>query len=130
MSLSRQEAIFRSVGYHYDWNFPGPYWCFLGKITAKALYDDEAELEVLNYVPVGRREFIAYTTSVWTAAVKAREEAGVAELPPLKVIEVTFKKPLPGQPLEMFWAPARGPITAHIRRCESEISDVLSTRLT
>lgn len=105
MSQSRQEAIFRSVGYHYDWNFPGPYWCFLGKIAAKALYNDEAELEVLNYIQVGRREFIAYTTSMRTAAVKAGEGAGVAELPPLKVIEVNFKKPLPGQLWRCFGYP-------------------------
>lgn len=114
----RQEDIFRYVGYHFDWNFPGPCWCFLGKIAAKALYNDRAELYVLNYVPVGRREFIAYTTSLWMAAVKARKAAGVTELPPLNVIEVNFKKPLPGQPLEMFWGPARGLIAAKIRQCE------------
>ncbi|KAK3944458.1 hypothetical protein QBC46DRAFT_251883 [Diplogelasinospora grovesii] len=130
VSLSRQKDIFRYVGYHYDWNFPGPYWHFLGKMAAKALYDDRAELRELNYVPVGRREFIAYTTSMWTAAVKAGKAAGVTELPPLNVIEVNFKKPLPGQPLEMFWGPARGLITAKIRQCELKISDVLSTILT
>lgn len=130
MSLSRQTEIFRSVGYHYDWNFPGPYWSFLGKIAAKALYNDEAELEVLNYIPIGRREFIAYTTSTWRDAVKAREAAGVTEPPPLKVIEVNFQKPLPRQPLEMFWQPARGLITAKIRQCELKISDVVSTILT
>ncbi|KAK2599688.1 hypothetical protein N8I77_011421 [Diaporthe amygdali] len=124
VSQSRQEAIFRSVGYHYDWNFPGPYWCFLGKIAAKALYNDEAELEVLNYIPVGRREFIAYTTSMWRAAVKAGKEAGVTELPPLNAIEVNFKKPLPGQPLEMFWVPARGLITAKITQWNEEPDEI------
>jgi len=99
-------------------------------MAAKALYDGEAELEVLNYVPVGRRELIAYTTSMWTAAVEAGRAAGVTELPPLNVIEVNFEKPLPGKPLEMFWVPARGLITAKIELCESKISDVLSTILT
>lgn len=98
-------------------------------MAAKALYDNRAELDVLNYVPVGRREFIAYTTSMWTAAVEAGKAAGVTELPPFNVIEVNFKKPRPGQPLEMFWVPARGLITAKIRRCELKISDVLSTIL-
>ncbi|KAM7214608.1 hypothetical protein V8F06_010007 [Rhypophila decipiens] len=119
--ITHVKQIFKSVGYHYDWNFPGPYWCFLGKMAAKALFDgDEAELEVLNYIPVGRREFIAYTTSRWRASTAG----GVTELPPLNVIEVNFKKPLPGKPLEMFWTPARGMITTRIRRCKLRILDI------
>lgn len=73
---------------------------------------------MLNYVPVGRQEFIAYTTSMWKTAVKARKAAGVTELPPLNVIEANFKKPLPEQPLEIFWTPARRLMTARIRQCE------------
>ena len=34
----------------------------------------------------------AYTTSVWTAAAEAGKAAGNAELLPLNVIEVNFKK--------------------------------------
>lgn len=117
MTLSRQTDIFRYVGYKYDWDYPSPFWHFLGKIVAKAVFDDNAELRELNYVAVGRREFIAYTTSMWTAAVEAGEPAGGAELPPLNVIEVNFKKPQPGQPLEMTWGLARGPITNKIRQC-------------
>lgn len=76
VSTAKQEQIFRSVGYHYDWDIPGPYWSFLGKMAAKALYNDEAKLRMLNYVAVGRREFIVYTTSMWTTAVKAGRAAG------------------------------------------------------
>jgi hypothetical protein len=118
VSTSRQEAIFRSVGYNYDWNFPRPYWHFLGKIVAKALYDGKVELYELNYVSVGRREFIAYTTSMWRTAIEAGKAVGVTELPPLNVIEVDFKKPRLGQPLEIFWGPARGVITTKIKQCE------------
>jgi hypothetical protein len=98
--------------------------------VAKALYNDRVELHEFNYVPVGRLEFIAYTTSMWRAAVEAGKAAGVTELPPLNVIEVNFKKPLPEQPLEIFWGPARGLVTAKIRQCELKMSDILSTILT
>lgn len=120
MSISRQQEIFRYVGYHYDWNFPGPYWYFLGKLAAKALYNDGVKLDVLNYVPLGRREFIAYTTPTWAAAVKANEAEGVTELPPLNVVELNFKKPAANEPLDIFWAPVRNLIIAHIRRCKSK----------
>jgi hypothetical protein len=87
-------------------------------MVEKSLFDNKAELDVLNYVPVGRREYIGYTTSMWKTTVDARKAAGVTELPPFNVIEVNFKKPIPGQPLEMFWVPARAIFTARIRRCE------------
>lgn len=83
---------------------------------AKAVFDNKVELRELNYIPLGRREFIAYTTSMWTPAVEAGEAAGSAKLP-LNVIEVNLKKPQPGRPLEMIWSPARGPITNKIRQC-------------
>lgn len=86
----------------------------------KGLFDNKAELRELDFVAVGRREFIAYTTSMWRAAVEAEKAAGMAELPPLSVIEVNFKKPQPGQPLEMTWAPARGLFTAKIRQCRKK----------
>lgn len=127
MSTAKQEDIFRSVGYHYDWDFPGPFWHFLGKMAAKALYNDEAKLRVLNYVPLGRREFVVYTTSMWTAAVKAGRAAGAPQLPPLNVVELKFKKQPPGQPLEMFQRHARPLVTAKIAQCELKLSDGLLT---
>ncbi len=89
----------------------------------KGVFHDNTELQELNYVAVRRREFIAYTTSMWRAAVEAGKAAGRDEKPPLSVIEVNFKKPQPGQPLEMTWAPARGMIAAQVartRHCGSE----------
>jgi hypothetical protein len=115
VTTSRQTDIFQYIGYQYSWDYPEPFWHFLGKILVNALFDSKAELRELNYVAVGRREFITYTTSMWTAAVEAEKTAGtllMAELPPLSVTEVNFKKPQPGQPLEMTWAPARGLIAA------------------
>jgi hypothetical protein len=91
--------------------------------VAKAVFDDKTELRELNFVAIGRREFVACTTSMWRTALEADQDrkkaAGMAdeELPMLSVIEVNFKKPQPGQPLEMTWAPARGLIAAKIRQC-------------
>ncbi|KAL2158671.1 hypothetical protein VTH06DRAFT_4153 [Thermothelomyces fergusii] len=130
--------IFRCVGCQYDWDHPGPFWHFLGKMAAEAVFDSGTELRELSFVAVGRREFVAFTTSRWRAAEEARREevsrektaegeggeaeAGTdkkakeaAEPPPLSVIEVTFKKPQPGRPVELAWAPARGLFTAKIR---------------
>ncbi|KAH6855063.1 hypothetical protein B0I37DRAFT_363806 [Chaetomium sp. MPI-CAGE-AT-0009] len=116
ITYSRQTQIFRSIGYQYDWNLPAPFWNFLGRIAAKGVFDDRVELENLNFCAVGRREFVAYTTSAWTAAVEARKAAGEAERPPLNATEVKFKKPQPGQPIEMTWAPARALITTSVAR--------------
>ena len=93
-------------------------------------------LEELNFVPMGRREFIAYTTPMWRRAAAAAIAAGQAVessngrgvrvasgtldgvLPPLNVLEVAFKKPQPGQPLVMTRGPARAMIAARIKLCE------------
>lgn len=125
MSVERQTEIFRAVGYSYDWGFPFPFWHFLGKVAAKAVFgseDGEEEeggavpvLEVLNFVALGRREFVALTTPLWREALKARKGGGDAgvevevemEMLPLKVLEVEFKKVRAGEPLEVFWGPAR-----------------------
>ncbi len=83
---------------------------------AKGVCGDNTELRELNFVAVGRREFVAYTTSAWRTAVEAEKAAGRTERPPLNVIEVNFKKPQPGQPLEVTWAPARALIAAQVGR--------------
>lgn len=110
------------LGYQYDWDWSGPFWDFLGKTVDQALFDSKANLREFNYVPVGRREFIAYTTTTWRVAAEAakvEDEPGDVELPPLSVLEVSFKKPQPGQPLEISWVPARAMITNYIKRCKS-----------
>ncbi|KAK4134631.1 hypothetical protein BT67DRAFT_496418, partial [Trichocladium antarcticum] len=118
VTISRQTQIFKSIGYQYDWDLPSPFWDFLGRIVSKAIFDDQVDLTELNFVAIGRQEFIAYTTSAWRAAANAQKAAGVAGLvglPPPNVIEVNFKKPQPGQPMEVTWAPARALFTAKIR---------------
>ncbi|SPQ25477.1 58f2769c-02f8-434a-b803-ce8e5af8da4a [Thermothielavioides terrestris] len=118
VTISRQVQIFKYIGYQYDWAVPSPFWDFLGRIASKAIFDDQVDLRELNFVAIGRREFVAYTTSTWRAAANAQKAAGLAGLeglPPLNVIEVNFKKPQPGQPIEVTWAPARALFTAKIR---------------
>lgn len=89
---------------------------FFGKITAKAIYDDLAQLLLLNYVRVHTREFIGFPNATWATAVKTGRSVGI-EPPPLNVIEVDFKRPQVGKPLEIFWKPARGRITERIGQC-------------
>ncbi len=120
VTIARQTQIFKCIGYQYDWDVPFPFWDFLGRIVSKAVFDDRVDLEELNFVAVGRREFVAYTTSTWKAAADAQKAAGLAGLeglPPPNVIEENFKKQQPGQPMEVTWAPARALFTAKIKEC-------------
>ena len=93
-------------------------------MVAKAIFDDKIELKELNFVAIRRREFIAYTTSVWKAAAETQKAAGKTSMdgmPPPNVVEVNFKKPQPGEPIKMTWTPARPLFTAKIRQCRSAI---------
>lgn len=40
------------MGYQFDSNNPTPYWYFLGKISAQAIYGGPAALLLFNYVQV------------------------------------------------------------------------------
>ncbi|KAH6840609.1 hypothetical protein B0I37DRAFT_448816 [Chaetomium sp. MPI-CAGE-AT-0009] len=127
VTISRQTQIFKCIGYQYDWDVPSPFWDFLGRIVSKAIFDDQVDLKELNFVTVGRREFVTYTTSVWRAEANAQKAAGAAGLeglPPPNVIEVNFKKPQPGQAMEVTWAPARPLFTAKIRQSDKTGPDV------
>jgi hypothetical protein len=93
-------------------------------MVAKGVFNDKTDLKELNFVAMGRREFVAFTTSTWRAVAAAQKIAGVPGLellPPLNVIEVNFKKPQRGQPMEMTWAPARAQFSDQIRQCTSVI---------
>ncbi len=123
VTITRQTQIFKSIGYQYDWNVPSPFWDFLGRMAAKAVFDDKVELKELNFVAIRRREFIAYTTSTWKAAAetqKAAGKTGMEGMPPLNVVEVNFKKPQPGKPIKVTWTPARALFTSKIRQCTSK----------
>ncbi|KAJ2905868.1 uncharacterized protein MKZ38_003876 [Zalerion maritima] len=120
ISDARQEQVFRSIGYQFDSNRPTPYWYFLGKLAAQALFSDPAELLLLNYVRVRTREFIGFTTATWSTASKEARTTLGDEPPPLIVVEVDFKRPQPGKPLEAFWKPATGLITERIRQWSQE----------
>lgn len=118
ISVARQEQIFHSIGYQFTSNRPTPYWHFLGKIAAQALFDHPTAMLLLNYVRVRTREFIGYTTVSWRRASEAAKTTPGVESPPLNVTEVDLKRPQPQKPLEAFWKPARGLITERIRLCK------------
>lgn len=45
-------------------------------MVAKGVFDDTVVLKELNFVAIRRREFIAYTTSVWKTAAESQKAAG------------------------------------------------------
>lgn len=114
ISDARQEQVFHSLGYQFNSDRPTPYWYFLRKIAAQALFDDPTALLLLNDVRVRTREFVGYTTVSWRRASEAAKMTPGVKPPPLNVIEVDLKQPQPQKPLEAFWKPARGLITERI----------------
>jgi len=119
ISDARQEQVFHSIGYQFNSDRPTPYWYFLGKIVAQALFEDQTALLLLNYVRVRTREFIGFTTTSWRKASEAVRTTPGVKPPLLNVIEINLKRPQPHKPLEAFWKPARGIITERIRLCKS-----------
>ena len=103
----------QSVGVEYDYDFPTPFWYYHGKVVAKAIYGNEKQLRLLNCSRVQTREFISFTNATFAD----RKAAGTAM--PLNVVEVDILKPKPGEPLEIFWKPARGVITQRVKYCKT-----------
>ncbi|KAK0753622.1 hypothetical protein B0T18DRAFT_452734 [Schizothecium vesticola] len=84
--------------------------------SRQAVFADQQDLKVLNFVVIRRREFISYTTSTWKAAADvAAGLPGLEGMLPLNVIEASFPKLHPGQPIKVKWAPARAVFTTTIR---------------
>lgn len=100
---------------HYSFDEPWPSWFFVGKIISKAFFDDENHLEWLNAVRVGNREFIAFTHV-------QRPFPNLGEARPeerdVRVVEIDFSKPQPGENLKLFWKPARQIIRQKVKDCE------------
>lgn len=101
-------------------------------MVAKGLFDGKTQLQEFNFMAIRRREFIAFTTSMWREAGgptwppqhrrSADPEAGrkpLDELPPFNVIEVNFNRPQPKKPMEFTWMPARALFAAKIKECMS-----------
>ncbi|KAE8339460.1 hypothetical protein BDV24DRAFT_152810 [Aspergillus arachidicola] len=92
LSDKRLDSIIQSV----------PFWVFIGKTRSKALFDDEEQLEWLNAVRVRTRESIAFTnTQINRFCNQNIDEAK------LRIVEIDFSKPQPGENLKLFWKPAR-----------------------
>ncbi|KAK4143919.1 uncharacterized protein C8A04DRAFT_28261 [Dichotomopilus funicola] len=93
-----------------------------------ALFDGKTQLQEFDFIAIRRREFIAFTTSMWRDAggpirpPRNRSSPGsepepkaLDELPPLNVIEVNFNGPQTNKPIEFTWMPARALFTAKIK---------------
>lgn len=117
LSDRRLDSIMQSIaGVPYDFDKPWPFWFFIGKIISKAFFDDEEQLEWFNSVRVRTREFIAFTN---TKRQKASNQGELSiEKTGLRVIEVDFSKPQPGEDLKLNWKPAREIICQKVRDCE------------
>lgn len=92
-----------------------PFWFFLGKIISRALFQEDSWLEVLNYVPVRNIEFVGYTNKQ-----RSDEDDTSSARVVTNVIEVHFSRPQPGEPIRVFWKPARGLIVQKIEECKFE----------
>ena len=110
VSDARQQQVFALMGIRHDYNLPFPFWFFLGKIISKALFQNENLLEVINFVRVRDREFVGYICKGHVNQAQDGEK--------FSVVEVSFKRPQPGQPIEVFWKPAGALIIQKIEECE------------
>lgn len=99
----------------YNFNKPWPFWFFIGKIVSKAFFDNEEQLEWLNAVRVGNREFIAFTNTQKNILSQEEQHPGKGTL---QVVEVDFSKPRPGENVSLFWKPARGIICQKVQDCK------------
>jgi hypothetical protein len=99
----------------YNFNRPWPFWFYIGKVLSKAFFDNEEQLEWLNAVRVGNREFISFTNTQKNIPDQEEQNTGKEKL---RVVEVDFSKPQPGENLKLFWKPARGIICQKVQDCK------------
>jgi hypothetical protein len=92
------------AGVPYKFNKPWPFWFYIRKIISKAFFDDEKQLEWLNAVGVQTREFIAFTNTQINRV--SNQETSNIEEAKLRIVEVDFPKPQPGENLKLFGSPS------------------------
>ncbi|KAJ5110876.1 hypothetical protein N7532_001411 [Penicillium argentinense] len=113
LSDKRQESLMQSVaGVPYSFDRPWPTWFFIGKIVSKTFFDNEEQLRWLNTVRVRNREFIAFTNAQKNVSNQAKQNTREGML---RVVEVDFSKPQPGENLKLFWKPARAIICQKVQ---------------
>lgn len=107
----------------YNFNKPWPFWFFVGKIVSKAFFNDEEQLKWLNTVQVRNREFIAFTNIQIDIPNQEEPNTGKGKL---RVVEIDFSKPQPGENLKLFWKPARGIICKKVQDCKQILNSLLA----
>ncbi|KAL3262233.1 hypothetical protein ABHI18_002954 [Aspergillus niger] len=116
LSDKRLDLIMQScAGPNYDFDKPWPFWFFIGKTLSKAFLGNEDQLEWFNAVRVRDREFIAFTNVGRENGLDSREMNHDLDEKRIRVVEVDFLKPVPGEQLKAFWKPARGIIVQKVR---------------
>ncbi|GLA00044.1 hypothetical protein AnigIFM60653_007111 [Aspergillus niger] len=116
LSDKRLDLIMQSrAGPNYDFDKPWPFWFFIGKTLSKAFLGNEDQLEWFNAVRVRDREFIAFANVGRANSLDSREMNHDLDEKGIRVVEVDFFKPVPGERLKAFWKPARGIIDQKVR---------------
>ncbi|KAF5680506.1 hypothetical protein FCIRC_5824 [Fusarium circinatum] len=109
VSDARQRQVFAQIGVQHDYNYPFPFWHFLGKMISQALFENETSLEILSLTRVNDREFVGFENKNHPKGNNSTD---------INVIEVSLKRPQLNEPMEIFWRPARGIIIQRLRECE------------
>ncbi|KAF5696952.1 hypothetical protein FGLOB1_13147 [Fusarium globosum] len=109
ISDARQQQVFAQIGVQHDYDYPFPFWHFLGKMISQALLENETSLEILSFTRVNDHEFVGFENKNSPKSNNSTD---------LNVIEVSLKRPQPNEPMEIFWRPARGIIIQRLRECE------------
>lgn len=98
----------REAGVRYNDDYPFPFWYFIGKMISRALFQKDDCLEIMNYIPVRQIEYVGFSTRAFLDG----------EMTKINALEVTFKRPQTGAPMECFWRPARQLVIDKIQHCE------------
>ncbi|KAL9562999.1 hypothetical protein ACKAV7_012741 [Fusarium commune] len=110
VSDARQRQVFAQIGVQHDYDYPFPFWHFLGKMISQALFENETSLEILSFTRVNGREFVGFETKNYPKSNNSTD---------INVIEVSLKRPQPNEPMEIFWRPDRGIIIQRLRECKN-----------
>lgn len=104
--------MFSQIGVLHDYGFPAPFWVFLGKLVSKALFQDDFSLDLMNFVRVNDHEFVGFIHKGCVPDDQTHD---------INIIEVDIKRPKLGQPVQIYWRPARTPIAEQMKKCVHQL---------
>jgi hypothetical protein len=101
--------VFAQIGVQHDYDYPFPFWHFLGKMISQAMFENDTSLEILSFTRVIDRELVGFENKNYSKNSNGAD---------INLIEVSIKIPRPNEPMEIFWRPARGIIIQRLRECK------------